>query len=162
MIHWSASKHSSKVQISDWKSRFKRSSPTKSWLNPLFNIPARWSSRHLLCSSYCLEGYYHTFTFRPYWLLERSSLLTLRQNVSPCNCPTRFTTKSLLSALQIWENLGSCLPRTLSVFCTDILASFTCLSSYDLVSVMIMVISTFFPKLTINHQCQAPRIHDCS
>lgn len=77
-------------------------------------------------------------------LLERSFILTLMQNLSPCSCHTKFTTKTLMPAHQIWKNLGSYLIR-IFVFCPDIFTSFTCLSSYDPVSVTITVLSTFLP-----------------
>lgn len=57
------------------------------------------------------------------------------------------------------ENLGSCLLSILSIFRSDTFTSFTCLSSCDMVSVMILVIFTFPPKVTITHACQAPCIH---
>lgn len=148
MIHWLAHKDSSKVQISYLKRWLKLSSSTRSQLNPLFNIPAKCSSRCFLYSSNVRKVYQHALSLGHYWLLERSFIPTLRKKLSPCSCHTRFTTKSLMPAHQIWKNWGSYLIRILFIFCPDIFTSFTYLSSYDLVSVMIIVISTFPSKFT--------------
>lgn len=140
MIHWLANKDSSKVHISDLKRWLKTSSSSRSRLNSLPSIPTRWSSRHFLYGSNIRK-----FTCTGHrWLLGLSYLpwgRTLHLIATILGSPPRISCQPIRSG-KTWD------PVSLSVFCPGIVTSFTCLSSLDLVSVMITVISIFPPKLT--------------